>query len=150
MLTFATAQRSILRSGDALCRRGSCVQWEWAALLGLTLASFGLAGAAGFDEISAFTTVRTNSSTSNVASESRLKNLALANGNAATSIRAAAAIDDADSSLCNEKKQPLCRDLAASEFQVISLRFVLPEVRGLSPKSLNIRRNSVSATYTFR
>ena len=150
MLTFATAQRSILRSGDAPCSRRSCVRWEWAALVGLTMASFGLAGASGFDEISAFTTVRSNSSTSNVASESRVKNLALASGNAATRIRGAVAIDDADASLCNDKKQPLCRDLAVSEFQVISLRFVLPEVRGLSPKSLNIRRNSVSATYTFR
>lgn len=139
MLAFATAQRSMLRNGDALCGRGSCVRWEWAALVGLTLASFGRAGAAGFDEISAFTTVRSNSSTSNVGSESRLKNLSLASSNAATSIRGAAAVDDADTSLCNDKKQPLCRDLAASEFQVISLRFVLPEVRGLSPKSLNIR-----------
>lgn len=150
MLAFATAQRSILRSGGALCSRSACLQWASAALVGLTLASFGLAGAAGFDEISAFTTVRSNASISNVANESRLKNLSLASSHAATSFRAAAAMDDADSPLCNEKKQPLCRDLAASEFQVVSLRFMLPEVRGLSPKSLNIRRNSVTANYTFR
>lgn len=51
---------------------------------------------------------------------------------------------------CREKTYRFCRDLTQSEFRMTSLRFMVPEVRGLSPKSLSIRRNSVVANYTFR
>lgn len=144
MFAFATQQPI---SGDGLCDRASWL--KWAALSGITCASFGGVIAAGFDDIGAFNTMRSNAPSSVIVNQSRPKNLAVASASATIGIKAVA-LDDAESSLCNEKKQPLCRDLAASEFQLTSLRFMLPEVRGLSPKSLNIRRNSVSATYTFR
>ena len=51
---------------------------------------------------------------------------------------------------CREKAYRFCRDLAQSEFRLTSLRFMVPEVRGLTPKSLTVRRNSVIANYTFR
>ncbi len=55
-----------------------------------------------------------------------------------------------ESTQCREKANRFCRDFAHSEFRVTSLRFMVPEVAGLSPKSLTIRRNSVVANYTFR
>ena len=55
-----------------------------------------------------------------------------------------------ESTQCREKPYRFCRDLAQSEFRLTSLRFMVPEVRGLSPKSLTVRRNSVIANYTFR
>ncbi len=147
MLAFAT-QLPIQRRAARRCRRASCVQW--AALAGMTWASLNLANAAGFDEIGAFNIMRPNALGNIIFNESRPKNFAAANANTTVGINVAVPIDATDSARCNEKKQPLCRDLARSEFQVTSLRFMLPEVRGLSPKSLNIRHNSVSATYTFR
>jgi hypothetical protein len=147
MLAFVT-QHPALRSGDARGNRALCV--HRAAWVGFTCASLGIADAAGFDENAAFTTMRTHSTASVIVNESCLKDLSVASINGAMGIKAAVWFDDTDSSPCNERKQPLCRDLATSEFQVVSLRFMLPDVRGLSAKSLNIRRNSVSATYTFR
>ena len=55
-----------------------------------------------------------------------------------------------ESTQCREKPYRFCRDLAQSEFRITSLRFMVPEIRGLSPKSLSIRRSSVVANYTFR
>ncbi len=141
-----TTQHSILGTSGGLRDRISCVQWT--AFFVLLCASFGIATAAGVDEIGAFNNVRTRSVTSVVVNDSQPKNLAVSGSNAAIGIKLA--IDESESSMCNEKKQPLCRDLAASEFHMTSLRFMPPEVRGLSPKSLNVRRNLVSATYTFR
>lgn len=51
---------------------------------------------------------------------------------------------------CRELPPKICRDLAKTEFQLTSLRFMVPEVPGLAAKSLTIRRNSVIANYTFR
>ncbi len=51
---------------------------------------------------------------------------------------------------CRELSPKICRDLATTEFQLTSLRFMVPEVPGLAAKSLTIRRNSVIANYTFR
>lgn len=51
---------------------------------------------------------------------------------------------------CREKPYRFCRDFSQSEFRVTSLRFMVPEVPGLSPRSLTIRRNSIIANYTFR
>jgi len=123
---------------------------QWAALVVMTYASLNLANATDFLDIGALSKMRSSSPSSLIVLDTRAKNLdVLSTSNAAIGIKAALN-DESDSSICNEKRQPLCRDLAASEFQLTSLRFMLPEVRGLSPKSLNIRRNSVSATYTFR
>ena len=148
MATF-TDRQPIANSGNASsCRAPGMRGILWA---GIACAGVNVTSAAGFDDISAVNLTYANASTSVVVNESRPKNVAVASpSNAATGTRALTPIDESDSPLCNEKKQPLCRDLAASEFQLTSLRFVLPEVRGLSPKSLNIRRNSISATYTFR
>jgi len=55
-----------------------------------------------------------------------------------------------ESTQCRAKPYRFCRDFSQSEFRLTSLRFMVPEVRGLSPKSLSIRRNSVVANYTFR
>ncbi len=55
-----------------------------------------------------------------------------------------------ESAQCREKPYRFCRDFSQSEVRLTSLRFMVPEVRGLSPKSLTIRRNSVIANYTFR
>ena len=55
-----------------------------------------------------------------------------------------------ESTQCQEKPYRFCRDFSQSEFRITSLRFIVPEIRGLSPKSLTIRRNSVIANYTFR
>ncbi len=55
-----------------------------------------------------------------------------------------------ESTQCRAKPYRFCRDFSQSEFRLTSLRFLVPEVRGLSPKSLSIRRNSVVANYTFR
>lgn len=55
-----------------------------------------------------------------------------------------------ESTQCRAKPYRFCRDFSQSEFRITSLRFMVPEVRGLSPKSLTIRRNSVIANYTFR
>ena len=147
MLAFAT-QPPILCSGEGSCN--STFGAQWAALVAITCASLNLANAAGFDEIGAFNIMRPNALGSIIVNESRPKNFVVGSTNTAIGINVASAIDAAESSVCTEKKQPLCRDLAKSEFQLTSLHFMLPEVRGLSPKSLNIRRNSVSATYTFR
>ena len=123
----------------------------WAALATIIFGSVNLASAAGFHEISAINNASSTAApTSIIFNESRPKNLSVTGATNAAISTKAALVESSDSSICNEKKQPLCRDLAASEFQFTSLRFMLPEVRGLSPKSLNVRRNSVSATYTFR
>jgi len=58
--------------------------------------------------------------------------------------------EEAESIRCREVQPKICRDLARAEFQLTSLRFMVPEVPGLAPKSLTIRRNSVIANYTFR
>ncbi len=77
-------------------------------------------------------------------------------GNSLTSIEPAAGLRQApfftasESTQCREKPYRFCRDLAQTEFRLTSLRFMVPEVRGLAPKSLTIRRNSVIANYTFR
>jgi hypothetical protein len=55
-----------------------------------------------------------------------------------------------ESTQCREKPYRFCRDFSQSEFRLTSLRFMVPDVRGLTPKSLTIRRNSVIANYTFR
>ena len=124
---------------------------QWAALVVMTSASLNLANATDFLDIGALSNVRSSAPRGLIVLDSRAKSLdVLRTSNAAMGIKAATFNDESDSSICNQKRQPLCRDLAASEFQLTSLRFMLPEVRGLSPKSLNIRRNSVSATYTFR
>ena len=122
-----------------------------AAVAAVIFASANLTNAAGFHEITAINNAsNTAASTSIIFNESRPKNLSVTGATNAAISTKAALVESSDSSICNEKKQPLCRDLAASEFQFASLRFMLPEVRGLSPKSLNVRRNSVSATYPFR
>lgn len=51
---------------------------------------------------------------------------------------------------CRELPPKICRDLTKTEFELTSLRFMVPEVPGLSAKSLTIRRHSVIANYTFR
>jgi hypothetical protein len=56
----------------------------------------------------------------------------------------------ADLTRCREVQPKVCRDLARAEFQLTSLRFMVPDVPGLAPRSLSIRRNSVVANYTFR
>lgn len=148
MLAFTT-QQTILRIGVGPCDRASCTQL--AALMVMTYASLNLANATDFQDTGAFNNLRSNSPSSLIVNDIRPKNLGgFSTNNAAIGIKAATVADESDSSICNEKRQPLCRDLAASEFQLTSLRFMLPEVRGLTAKSLNIRRNSVSATYTFR
>jgi len=58
--------------------------------------------------------------------------------------------EEAELIRCREVQPKICRDLARAEFQLTSLRFMVPEVPGLAPKSLTIRRNSVVANYTFR
>lgn len=76
--------------------------------------------------------------------------------NSLTSIEPAAGLRQApfftasESTQCREKPYRFCRDLAQTEFRLTSLRFMVPEVPGLAPKSLTIRRNSVIANYTFR
>ena len=65
-------------------------------------------------------------------------------------LAAATPVDDAQADPCTGKRQAFCRDLAATELRITSLYFLLPEVRGLTPQRLNIRRNSVSVTYSFR
>ena len=86
-----------------------------------------------------------------IVNQSRPKNLGVSSANnAAIDIKGATSVAESDLSICDEKKQPLCRHLAASGLQLTSHRFMLPEVCGLSPKSLNIQRNSVSASYSFR
>ena len=148
MVTFTSEQQ---QAGSSPAPRDRISCGQWAVLTCIIGVSLNLAHAAGFDDTGALSNLRASSSTSVVVNESRPKNLAVSGtSNATVGVRAATLPDDRDLSICNEKTQPLCRDLAASEFQVTSLRFMLPEVRGLSPKSLNIRRNSVSATYTFR
>lgn len=118
------------------------------ALVILTFANGSMAYAANADDNSAIPRMRINSSATVVMTDDRQKTTGMAR--VPMAIRVVAPIDEQDAPRCGEKVQPFCRDLAASEFQMTSLRFMLPEVRGLSPKSLNIRRNSVSATYTFR
>ena len=150
MVTF-TQQPLILFAGSRSERRDRISSAQWAAWVGIAFVSLNLANAAGSDDLGALSTLRSNSTISLVSNENRPKNLAVTGAaNATVGSRVGTLPDDRDTSICNEKTQPLCRDLAASEFQVTSLRFMLPEVRGLSPKSLNVRRNSVSATYTFR
>ena len=100
MIAFAS-QYPILRSGCALCNRASCAQWF--ALIGVTCTSLGIANAAGFDDMGAFNPARTNASSSLVVNDSRPKWLSVASTNAAVGVKAAATIDDADSSLRNEK-----------------------------------------------
>ena len=78
-------------------------------------------------------------------SGNRLATIEYASGLAAAPFFAAS-----ESTQCREKPYRFCRDLAQSEFRLTSLRFMVPEVPGLSPKSLSIRRNSVVANYTFR
>ena len=82
--------------------------------------------------------------------------LAPASGNSLAVIEPVSGIPEApfftasESTQCREKPYRFCRDFAQSEFRLTSLRFMMPEVRGLAPKSLTIRRNSVIANYTFR
>ena len=148
MLAFTT-QQTILRIGGGQGDRASCMQM--AALMVMTYVSLNLASATDFQDAGAFSNLQSDSPSSLIVRDTRPKNLGgFSTNNAAIGIKAATVADESDSSICNEKRQPLCRDLAASEFQLTSLRFMLPEVRGLTAKSLNIRRNSVSATYTFR
>jgi len=58
--------------------------------------------------------------------------------------------EEAASIRCREVQPKICNDLARAEFQLTSLRFMVPPVPGLAPRSLTIRRNSVIANYTFR
>ena len=138
-------QHSIAPSERQRCNWLSRVRW--ATLLILANSSVNVASAADFHQMGAFSSMPTSS----FSNEGKAKNPSVfGSSSAAVSSTAVMLIVPSDSSICNEKRQPLCRDLAASEFHFTSLRFVLPEVRGLSPKSLNVRRNSVSVTYTFR
>lgn len=68
----------------------------------------------------------------------------------ALAVAAAMPVDGAPADPCTGKRQAFCRDLAATELRITSLYFMLPEVPGLTPQRLNIRRNSVSVTYSFR
>lgn len=117
------------------------------ALVVLTLLNWSAAHAAGAEEHHATSMMRINAGASVFMVEDRQKGASVPDG---MEIRVGAPINDRDTPRCSEKMQPLCRDLATSEFQITALRFMLPEVRGLSPKRLNIRRNSISASYTFR
>lgn len=56
----------------------------------------------------------------------------------------------AESIRCREVQPKICRDLARTEIQLTSMRFMVPEVPGLQAKSLTFRRNTVIANYTFR
>ena len=58
--------------------------------------------------------------------------------------------DAAESIRCRQVQPKICRDLARTEIQLTSMRFMVPEVPGLQAKSLTFRRNTVIANYTFR
>ena len=51
---------------------------------------------------------------------------------------------------CTNRFQGFCRDLSAAEFDLKSMKTLLPEIAGLTPQRLSLRRNRVSVTYTFR
>lgn len=117
--------------------------------LGLLLVLLGGAGAAHAVDATIvearYLTMSPYRSVGALTAENRLKSYRDARG-----VAAGAPIDDGEAVRCVGKRQAFCRDLAETELRVTSLYFLLPEVRGLSPQRLNIRRNSVSATYSFR
>ena len=58
--------------------------------------------------------------------------------------------EQAESIRCRAAPQRFCRDFSKTEVQVTSLRFMVPPVPGLTPKSLTFRHNAVIANYTFK
>lgn len=58
--------------------------------------------------------------------------------------------EEAESIRCREMAPKVCRDLARTEIQLTSTRFMVPEVPGLQAKRLTIRHHTVIANYTFR
>lgn len=58
--------------------------------------------------------------------------------------------EETELTLCRTRPQRFCRDLAKAEFEITSLRPMVPSVPGLTAKSLTFRHNAVIANYTFR
>ena len=58
--------------------------------------------------------------------------------------------EEAQSIRCRTSPLKFCRDFSKTEVQITSLRFMVPAVPGLAPKSLTFRHNTVIANYTFK
>jgi len=58
--------------------------------------------------------------------------------------------EETESVRCRASPQRFCRDLTKTEIQITSLRFMVPPVPGLTPKSLTFRHNAVIVNYTFK
>jgi hypothetical protein len=58
--------------------------------------------------------------------------------------------EEAESIRCRTSPLKFCRDFSKTEVQITSLRFMVPPVPGLAPKSLTFRHNTVIANYTFK
>jgi hypothetical protein len=58
--------------------------------------------------------------------------------------------EEAESIRCRTSPLKFCRDFSKTEIQITSLRFMVPPVPGLAPKSLTFRHNAVIANYTFK
>ncbi len=152
MVAF-TAQKLI--AGSHAKSRGRATPARRAAVACVTCASPNLSHDAALDDMGALASPRADAPPSVVVNRAAFESIdfsAAANATAVinSGVTVVTVPDDQDPSICDRKTHPLCRDLAAPEFQATSLRFMLPEVRGLSPKSLSIRRNIISTTYTFR
>jgi len=58
--------------------------------------------------------------------------------------------DQAEPTGCGASPQRFCRDFSKTEVQITSLRFMVPPIPRLAPRSLTFRHNAVIANYTFK